>query len=454
MMPVLYGGSIVRACLTCSILSPVTGGGLRCGRTIHCAAQLFSRILHPSGLWKKMDRAQTLKDLGNEAFGQQNWQRADALYTEALVAVAEASDPPARELKGTLHSNRCVARLRLERITDALTDADACASLREGWPRAHLRRAEALERLGRVPEAVDACQRALQLGKDEQAQHRLRQLQAMQSGRFSFRQLLTGRELCAGAAEPQQQLVWQFATQMKNHIYVVGDLVSRKCIIVDPCWDVKGIVQAAEQAGLTIAAAALTHYHFDHSGGIPPPPYNGFGIVVEGVADICKRFNVPVYVGHQDVPKVLENNGVPKELVRGTENLDYLHFGADGVRHERAAAGANVASATAEDAARDEGLRIRFLHTPGHTPGSQCLLLNGRHLLSGDTLFIKSCGRLDLPDCDSRKMYFSLQSLRQLPNEVVVWPGHDYGGASTSIAQEKAAGFLRDLSLDQWLQMH
>jgi len=83
------------------------------------------------------------------------------------------------------------------------------------------------------------------------------------------------------------------------------------------------------------------------------------------------------------------------------------------------------------------GARVTFIHTPGHTPGSQCFLVDGR-LISGDTLFIRSCGRTDLPGSDPSEMYYSLtQRLGALPEQTTVFPGHNYGGASTTIGAEK-----------------
>jgi glyoxylase-like metal-dependent hydrolase (beta-lactamase superfamily II) len=82
-------------------------------------------------------------------------------------------------------------------------------------------------------------------------------------------------------------------------------------------------------------------------------------------------------------------------------------------------------------------LKITFVHTPGHTPGSQCFLVDGR-LISGDTLFIRSCGRTDLPGSDPQEMYTSLtRRLGALPDETVVFPGHNYGGTATTIGEEK-----------------
>jgi glyoxylase-like metal-dependent hydrolase (beta-lactamase superfamily II) len=82
--------------------------------------------------------------------------------------------------------------------------------------------------------------------------------------------------------------------------------------------------------------------------------------------------------------------------------------------------------------------RIRFLHTPGHTPGSQCFLVGG-NLVSGDTLFIGSCGRVDLPGSDPSQMYDSLvNKLKALPDDTVLYPGHDYADRPKStIGEEK-----------------
>ncbi len=104
------------------------------------------------------------------------------------------------------------------------------------------------------------------------------------------------------------------------------------------------------------------------------------------------------------------------------------------------------------------GIRVRLLHTPGHTPGSQCFLVEepgqaGR-LVSGDTLFLGSCGRVDLPGADPAAMYHSLtQVLGRLPDETVVYPGHLYSTEPyDSMSEQKRTNpFLRVASLDQFL---
>ena len=98
-------------------------------------------------------------------------------------------------------------------------------------------------------------------------------------------------------------------------------------------------------------------------------------------------------------------------------------------------------------------LTLTFMHTPGHTPGSQCFLVDGR-LVSGDTLFIGSCGRTDLPGSDPSEMYYSLtQRLGALPDDTVLLPGHNYGGPASTIGDERRQNpFMRFASLGDFLQ--
>ncbi|HLD56358.1 MAG TPA: MBL fold metallo-hydrolase, partial [Candidatus Omnitrophota bacterium] len=80
---------------------------------------------------------------------------------------------------------------------------------------------------------------------------------------------------------------------------------------------------------------------------------------------------------------------------------------------------------------------INFLHTPGHTPGSQCFLI-GNNLVSGDTLFINACGRCDLPGGNAEEMYQSLTRLAGLDENTILYPGHNYADEPTStIKNEK-----------------
>ena len=206
---------------------------------------------------------------------------------------------------------------------------------------------------------------------------------------------------------------------MQNFVYLVGDRASRQCVVVDPAWDIDAIVDTAAQDGMTITGALVTHTHQDHVGG----SLESWGMPgrIPGVEELLGRVPAKVYVHKAE-----------REFLRG--------FGSDLVKVDN------------HDTLPVGRLTLTFLHTPGHTPGSQCFLVDDR-LISGDTLFIGSCGRTDLPGSDPEEMYYSLtQRLGALPDDTVLLPGHDYGGASSSIGREKQHNpFMRFPSLGAFL---
>jgi len=100
-------------------------------------------------------------------------------------------------------------------------------------------------------------------------------------------------------------------------------------------------------------------------------------------------------------------------------------------------------------------VRIRVIHTPGHSPDSICLLVDHKKLLTGDTLFVGECGRTDLPGGDSGSMYDSLfNKLLTLNDEVEVYPGHDYGpNPFSTIGEERRSNYtLQPRSLDEFVE--
>src|SRR6266404_2853773 len=192
---------------------------------------------------------------------------------------------------------------------------------------------------------------------------------------------------------------------MQNFVYLIGDPQARECVVVDPAWEIDTIVETAQAQGMTITGALVTHTHQDHVGG----SLESWGMParIPGVEDLLGRVKAKVYVHKAE-----------SEFLRG--------FGSDLVavdNHSTLAIGR---------------LTLTFMHTPGHTPGSQCFLIDGR-LVSGDTLFIGACGRVDLPGSDAAQMYDSLvNKLKRLPEETVLYPGHNYAGRPTStIGEEK-----------------
>lgn len=207
---------------------------------------------------------------------------------------------------------------------------------------------------------------------------------------------------------------------MQNFVYLVGDREAGECVVVDPAWEIDTIVRTAEADGLRITGVLVTHTHQDHVGGT----LEAWGMPgrIPGVEELLARVPARVHVHRAE-----------REFLRG--------FGSDLVA---------VDSATELAVGR---IAITFLHTPGHTPGSQCFLVDGR-LISGDTLFIGSCGRTDLPGGDPTEMHFSLtQRLGKLPEDTILYPGHNYGGASSTIGDEKRENFCLRVGLGEFLRV-
>ena len=228
-----------------------------------------------------------------------------------------------------------------------------------------------------------------------------------------FRQLLAGRQVALGHPA---------AGQMANFMYVIGDPVSREAVIVDPAWDVSGLVDVAREDGYKVVGALVTHYHPDHVGG------DLFGLHVDGISRLLEEVAVPIYVNKLEGDGVKVVTGVSESDLRRVDNQDRLQVGE---------------------------LEITFLHTPGHTPGSQCFLI-GNRLVAGDTLFVQGCGRVDLPGGDPEQMYETLtQRLAKLPTDTVLYPGHHYGPTETStIGKELETNpYLRIRSIDDWRRM-
>lgn len=209
---------------------------------------------------------------------------------------------------------------------------------------------------------------------------------------------------------------------MANFVYLVGSKKTGECLVVDPAWDAEGLIDLAGRDGMKITGQLVTHYHPDHVGG----SMMGFD-VPGGIAELIGKADAPIHV-HK-----AEAEGL--KLITGVSDSDLvLHEGGDELR---------IGDVT-----------LRLLHTPGHTPGSQCFLLPDR-LVSGDTLFIDGCGRVDLPGADPEAMYDSLEKLAKIADEIVLYPGHDYGRVpSASMGELKRSNQYLQLRRQDWLRMH
>ncbi len=212
---------------------------------------------------------------------------------------------------------------------------------------------------------------------------------------------------------------------MANFAYLVGSRSTRQALLVDPAWSVDALLDRASADDMEVVGALVTHYHQDHVGG------SLFGHTIEGVAELLARKPVPIHANEHE---------------------------AEGVQRVTGASSKDVVRHSAGDVIELGPIRIRLLHTPGHTPGSQCFLVEeanapGR-LVSGDTLFLGSCGRVDLPGSDPEAMYRSLNlTLKQLPDETLLYPGHMYASepSSTMGEQTRRNPFLRVSTLEQFL---
>ena len=230
--------------------------------------------------------------------------------------------------------------------------------------------------------------------------------------RLYFRQLLSGRDFAVG--DPM-------ATQMVNFAYLLGDRETGDAVVVDPAYGIADLLAVAGADGMRIVGALGTHHHADHVGG------SFMGHTVEGIRELLGVLAVPVHVHRAEA-----------EFIRKTTDVAV----SDLVVHDSG------------DVIRVGAIGIQVVHTPGHTPGSQCFLVDGR-LVAGDTLFLEGCGRTDLPGSDPAAMYDSLQRLASLPDDVVVYPGHRYSVPSSgTIAAVKEANYVfKPRDKDAWLTM-
>ncbi|MFN3254176.1 MAG: MBL fold metallo-hydrolase [Ilumatobacter sp.] len=224
----------------------------------------------------------------------------------------------------------------------------------------------------------------------------------MSDDRLYFRQLLSGKDFAVG--DP-------LAQQMVNFVYAIGDRVTGECVLVDPAYAVGDLVDAVAADDMTVTGVLATHYHPDHVGG------SMMGHTIEGIAALLDRVDCPIHIQADE-----------SEWVRKTTHVGDQHL----VTH------------ASGDIVRVGEIDITLLHTPGHTPGSQCFLVDGR-LVAGDTLFLEGCGRTDLPGSNPQQMMQSLQRLAEVPNDTILYPGHRYSAASSATMETvKQINFVFD----------
>ena len=231
------------------------------------------------------------------------------------------------------------------------------------------------------------------------------------SNQIYFKQLLSGRDFATDN---------QLAQQMVNFVYLIGDKSTRECMIVDPAYAVEELLSVAEKDDMKVVGALATHYHPDHVGG------SMMGANIDGIATLLEKTDIPIHVQELEAQWIMRTTGV---------SADHLHQHQPG------------------DIVKVGDIEICLVHTPGHTPGSQCFLVDNR-LIAGDTLFLEGCGRTDLPGSNPDQMFESLQTLAALPDQTVVYPGHRYSDPSSrSLAEVRQTNYVfKPKTKADWLQ--
>ncbi len=179
-----------------------------------------------------------------------------------------------------------------------------------------------------------------------------------------------------------------------NFSYIIYSKQQGTAAVVDPGYDAKKLLGFISTNKLILEYLILTHYHHDHTGECK---------TIKGQIPTVKIIASEKDAGHLSVkPDIVVTNG--SQIKLGAVTLD-------------------------------------FLLTPGHTPGGICVIVDNEALLTGDTLFIGDCGRTDLPGGNVEEMFHSLhEKIMKLPDELVVYPGHDYGEAPfDTLGHQKAS---------------
>ncbi|MEC7909681.1 MAG: MBL fold metallo-hydrolase [Actinomycetota bacterium] len=231
--------------------------------------------------------------------------------------------------------------------------------------------------------------------------------------RLYFKQLLSGRDF--GNSD-------NLAKQMVNFVYLIGDRETGESVIVDPAYDIDALLGVLEEDGMRCSGVLATHYHPDHVGG----SMMGYDIV--GVKELLEQVSVPIHAQKEEAEFITKVTGLESKDVMEHSSGDIVNVGE---------------------------IKIELIHTPGHTPGSQCFLVENR-LVAGDTLFLEGCGRTDLPGGDPAALYDSLHNrLSKVPDEATLFPGHLYSpepSAQMGDTRKQNYVFLPRTE-EQWLTM-
>ncbi len=177
-----------------------------------------------------------------------------------------------------------------------------------------------------------------------------------------------------------------------NFNYLIGDPDTGQAAVVDPAWEPDRLLALAERDGLTISHILITHCHHDH---------------VQANGPIQEATGAKIHIHEAEFPYLKHFTPPPADVAM--RDGDTVQIG---------------------------NLSVRWLHTPGHSPGSSCLWVEDA-LITADTLFVNSIGRTDFQGSEPADMFASIQKLKALPDHLTVYPGHHYGPTPTSTIGEQ-----------------
>lgn len=188
---------------------------------------------------------------------------------------------------------------------------------------------------------------------------------------------------------------------MANFSYILWDRSSNICAIIDPSWEIEKILNIVNSNSLKLEYIINTHSHFDH---------------VLGNEQIVALTNA----------KIVQHSLSPLHKDIEVEDGSQISVGK---------------------------IKLDVIYTPGHSEDSICLILKNHCIFSGDTIFIGNCGRTDLPGGNTTKLFYSLDRLKNLDDNLIIYPGHNYGQVPKSLLREekKTNPFLQFNSLAEFL---
>ncbi|MCP4602635.1 MAG: MBL fold metallo-hydrolase [Proteobacteria bacterium] len=183
--------------------------------------------------------------------------------------------------------------------------------------------------------------------------------------------------------------------KMATFAYLIGDESTKTCALIDPAFETDRILAEVKNEGFTVTHLINTHAHFDHT---------------SGNAAIIAATGAKLYIHRDDGQLLKKLVSVAITMVMGgkkSPGADVLLGDGDVIEFGEAS--------------------LKVIHTPGHTSGGMCLYTPG-HVFTGDTLFVSSVGRTDLPGGSQKLLRQSIEKrIFTLPGDTIVWPGHDYG---------------------------